>query len=135
MAIRTRHTPLMTSEHPGNKESLVWGTAFIFQLCHMRLRSPDGSSRDEVSTADGAASSGDRESQGADRKIVALPDSVVRVLSDPDILLVGVGIGGDVCRLEKEYEQLRACGVKGVRDLSEMAKRKVWREGLVLPSK
>lgn len=55
-----------------------------------------------------------------------LPESLVRVLTDPDVLLVGVGVGGDVCRLEKEYEQLRACGgVQGVVDLSELAKRKV----------
>lgn len=56
-----------------------------------------------------------------------LPDSLVRVLSNPAILLAGVGVGGDVSRLEREYEQLRASGVRGVVDLSEVAKRKVRR--------
>lgn len=56
-----------------------------------------------------------------------LPDSLVRILSDPGVLLVGVGIGGDVSRLEKEYPQLRQRGVEGVVCLSEMAKRKVSR--------
>lgn len=54
-----------------------------------------------------------------------LPDSLIRILSDPGVLLVGVGIGGDVSRLEMEYPQLRQRGVKGVVCLSEMAKRKV----------
>lgn len=55
-----------------------------------------------------------------------LPESLVRVLCDPDILLAGVGIGGDVARLEREYKQLRECGgIKGMVDLSELAKRKV----------
>ncbi|CAN0168158.1 unnamed protein product, partial [Ectocarpus sp. 13 AM-2016] len=55
-----------------------------------------------------------------------LPDSLVRVLSNPTILLAGVGVGGDVNRLEREYDQLRAGGgVRGVMDLSEIAKRKV----------
>lgn len=54
-----------------------------------------------------------------------LPDSLVRILSDPGVLLVGVGIGGDVSRLEKEYPQLRQRGVGGVVCLSEIAKRKV----------
>ncbi|CAN0472781.1 unnamed protein product, partial [Scytosiphon promiscuus] len=60
-------------------------------------------------------------------KIAAyLPDSLVRVLTNPGILLAGVGVGGDVSRLEREYEQLRVGGVNGVVDLSELAKRKVW---------
>lgn len=54
-----------------------------------------------------------------------LPECLVRVLCDPEVLLLGVGVRGDVCRLEKEYEQLQACGIKGVIDLSELAKRKV----------
>ncbi|CAM9217823.1 unnamed protein product [Scytosiphon promiscuus] len=60
-------------------------------------------------------------------KIAAyLPDSLVRVLTNPGILLAGVGVGGDVSRLEREYEQLRVGGVNGVVDLSELAKRKVF---------
>lgn len=54
-----------------------------------------------------------------------LPESLARLLSDPGILLAGVGVGGDVNRLEGEYEQLRASGIGGVVDLSEVAKRKV----------
>lgn len=54
-----------------------------------------------------------------------LPESLVRVLSDPGVLLAGVGVNGDVCRLEKEYQQLRTCGVNGVVDLSQMANMKV----------
>lgn len=58
-------------------------------------------------------------------RVACLPESLVRVLSDPRILLAGIGVNGDVCRLEKEYEQLRACGVNGVVDLSLMANMKV----------
>lgn len=56
-----------------------------------------------------------------------MPDALVRVLSDPAILLAGVGIGGDVRRLEREYKQLQHSGVKGIVDLSELAKRKLRR--------
>eukprot|EP00904_Undaria_pinnatifida_P014113 jgi/Undpi1/9832/HiC_scaffold_27.g12286.m1 len=57
-------------------------------------------------------------------RVACLPESLVRVLSDPRILLAGIGVNGDVYRLEKEYEQLRACGVNGVVDLSLMANMK-----------
>lgn len=62
---------------------------------------------------------------GGSRCSVSLPESLVRVLSDPGVLLAGVGVSGDVCRLEKEYGQLRALGVNGVVDLSQMANMKV----------
>ena len=62
---------------------------------------------------------------GGSRCSAYLPESVVRVLSDPGVLLAGVGVNGDVCRLERDYEQLRTCGVNGVVDLSQMANMKV----------
>lgn len=72
-----------------------------------------------------AGDTGERKEQGIDQGAYVLPNSLIRVLSDPGVLLVGVGIGGDVGRLEREYEQLRGRVVKGSVDLSEMAKRKV----------
>ena len=62
---------------------------------------------------------------GGSRCSAYLPESLVRVLSDPGILLAGVGVNGDVCRLEREFEQLRASGVNGIVDLSQMANMKV----------
>ncbi|CAM9408778.1 unnamed protein product, partial [Pylaiella littoralis] len=125
----------------------VWGTAFIFHLCTMRghpstIRgrpSTPSSSLASSSLPGGTLAKGadigvehaDEDSKGQKRHhrnptaAAYLPDSLVRVLLNPDILLVGVGVGGDVSRLEREYEQLRASGVRGVVDLSEVAKRKV----------
>lgn len=109
---------------------MVWGTVFIFHLCHMHGHSPPDLGLEEA--AAGVDSTGSAQSNGGSSSCSPsfLPASLVRVLSDPGVLLAGVGIGGDVCRLEKEYEQLRACGVKGIVDLSEVAKRKV----RILPS-
>lgn len=102
--------------------SPVWGTAFIFHLCHMRACPPADASSDPSQKKQGAE---EGASVAGDGVAGVLPESLVRVLSDPGVLLAGVGIGGDVCRLEREYEQLRRCGVQGVVDLSEIAKRKV----------
>eukprot|EP00903_Cladosiphon_okamuranus_P013350 g12442.t2 len=133
----------------------VWGTAFVFHLSAMRRHpstgrgvrpkppSPTSSTRDAGTKDEDIASTetiiitdktnnigGDEAKAGHNRHHnlpagAYLPESLVRVLSDPGILLAGVGVGGDVNRLEKEYEQLRASGVGGVVDLSEVAKRKV----------
>ncbi|CAN0250201.1 unnamed protein product [Ectocarpus sp. 12 AP-2014] len=125
----------------------VWGTAYIFHLCHMRDPVPSSSPTslsvhseakqhvDNSSTSTSTSTSSMGQSVGGHEQhrrsgptapSPRLPDSLVRVLSNPAILLAGVGVGGDVNRLEREYDQLRAGGgVGGVVDLSEVAKRKV----------
>ncbi|CAM9208966.1 unnamed protein product [Ectocarpus sp. 4 AP-2014] len=128
----------------------VWGTAYIFHLCHMRDPVPsssptspsvhseakqhvDGSSSSSSSNSSSSSSMGQSAGGHEQHRRSSptappprLPDSLVRVLSNPSILLAGVGVGGDVNRLEREYDQLRAGGgVGGVVDLSEVAKRKV----------
>ncbi|CAN0396973.1 unnamed protein product [Ectocarpus sp. 12 AP-2014] len=120
----------------------VWGTAYIFHLCHMRDPVPSSSptspsvhSEAKQHVDSSSSSSSMRQSVGGHEQhrrsgptapSPRLPDSLVRVLSNPAILLAGVGVGGDVNRLEREYDQLRAGGgVGGVVDLSEVAKRKV----------
>lgn len=150
-------------QSPGDPESPVWGTAFIFHLCHIKPRpgvtrnaesstapssnslitraaavdgiDPAASPHDDTSPpgqrGDARGVRGGGESAGAEVGALAvdgfvLPDSLVRVLSDPGIVLAGVSIGGDVSRLEREYAQLRECGgVNGIVELSELAKRKV----------
>lgn len=173
------------------RSSSVWGTTFIFHLCHMKpcrgaaadadITSSYMSTRDlvdgvEPAAGEGAVPGGARDSadslrtantgdesgtpgcitvmavgassldpsrDGVARVDAAaaaaaataaandndddfvLPESLVRVLCDPGILLAGVGIGGDVSRLEREYKQLRERGgMNGLVDLSELAKRK-----------
>ncbi|CAM9529753.1 unnamed protein product [Ectocarpus sp. 6 AP-2014] len=120
----------------------VWGTAYIFHLCHMRDPVPSSSptspsfhseAKQHVDSSSSSSSMGqsavEHEQHHRSRPtapLPRLPDSLVRVLSNPAILLAGVGVGGDVNRLEREYDQLRVCGgVGGVVDLSEVAKRKV----------
>lgn len=84
-----------------------------------------------TSTASGGAvlsSEAPGESPGIQRDChgpSSIPDSLVRVLSDPEILLVGVGISGDACRLEREYTELRQRRIKGTVDLCELAKTKL----------
>lgn len=152
--VQTQNNPNPASTSGASSDNLqqqqscsVWGTAFIFHLCTMRghpstIRgrpSTPSSSLASSSLPGGTLAKGadigvehaDEDSKGQKRHhrnptaAAYLPDSLVRVLLNPDILLVGVGVGGDVSRLEREYEQLRASGVRGVVDLSEVAKRKV----------
>ncbi|CAM9386361.1 unnamed protein product [Discosporangium mesarthrocarpum] len=131
-SLPTATLQLCAPQRPADKDdSYVWETAFIFHLSQMatnpRTDSVSPVNNEEDSSTSNGAFPVPRMLRTAENRMTTgrvLPESLVQVLTDSQILLPGVGVWGDVARLESEYVQLRENRVRGVIDLSEMARQR-----------